>query len=94
MLSVYVRHKTTCKYKDEPTSRHCSCTKWLVGTLPGRKGRFRTSAKTTSWEQAEGIARQYEAAAAGGKDMEAAMSLPTVKVRWTHISPTRLPADW
>jgi integrase len=79
MLSIYVRHKTTCKYKDEPTSRRCSCTKWLVGTLPGRKGRFRTSAKTTSWEQAEGIARQYEAAAAGGKDMEAAMSLPTVK---------------
>jgi integrase/recombinase XerD len=79
MLSVYVRHRSTCKYKDEPTSRRCSCTKWLVGTLPGRKGRFRTSAKTTSWEQAEGIARQYEAAAAGGQDMEAAMSLPTVK---------------
>jgi hypothetical protein len=53
--------------------------KWLVGTLPGRKGRFRNSAKTTSLEQAEGIVRQYEIAAAGGKDMEAAMSLPTVK---------------
>jgi integrase/recombinase XerD len=79
MLSVYVRHKSTCKYRKEPTSRRCSCTKWLVGTLPGRKGRFRVSAKTTSWEQAEGIARQYETAAAGGKDMEAAMSLPTVE---------------
>lgn len=79
MLSVYVRHRSKCKYKNEPTSRRCSCTKWLVGTLPGRKGRFRVSAKTTSWEQAEGIARQYETAAAGGKDMEAAMSLPTVK---------------
>jgi hypothetical protein len=31
MLSVYVRHKTTCKYKDEPTSRRCSCTKRPVG---------------------------------------------------------------
>ena len=67
MLSVYVRHKSACKYKKEPTSRRCACTKWLVGTLPGRKGRFRVSAKTTSWEQAEGIARQYETAAAGGK---------------------------
>jgi len=79
MLSVYVRHRITCKYKDDATSKHCICMKWLVGTLPGRKGRFRTSAKTTSWEQAEGIARQYEVAAAGGKDMEAAMALPTVK---------------
>jgi integrase/recombinase XerD len=79
MLSVYVRHRTTCKYKDDATSKRCTCMKWLVGTLPGRKGRFRASAKTTSWEQAEGIARQYEIAAAGGKDMEAAMTLPTVK---------------
>jgi integrase/recombinase XerD len=79
MLSVYVRHRTTCKYKLDATSKRCTCMKWLVGSLPGRKGRFRTSAKTTSWEQAEGIARQYEVAASGGKDMEAAMSLPTVK---------------
>jgi hypothetical protein len=52
MLSVYVRHRTTCKYKDDATSKRCTCMKWLVGTLPGRKGRFRASAKTTSWEQA------------------------------------------
>jgi hypothetical protein len=74
-LSVYVRHRTKCKYKDKPTSRRCSCAKWLVGTLPGRTGRFRVSAKTSSWEQAEGVARQYETAAAGGKDMEATMSV-------------------
>jgi integrase/recombinase XerD len=79
MLSVYVRHRTSCKYKDDATSKRCPCMKWLVGTLPGRTGRFRTSAKTTSWEQAEHLARQYEASAAGGRDMEAAMSLPTVK---------------
>jgi integrase/recombinase XerD len=79
MLSVYVRHRNTCKYKEDAVSKRCTCIKWLVGTLPGRKGRFRVSAKTTSWEQAEGIARQYESAAAGGKDMEAAMSLPTVE---------------
>ena len=79
MLSVYVRHREKCKYKDEPTCRRCTCTKWLVGTLPGRKGRFRVSARTTNWEDAEGIARQYEASAASGKDMEAAMSLPSVE---------------
>jgi hypothetical protein len=39
---------------------------------------FRTSARTTSFEQAEALARQYEQSAAGGKDMEAAMELPTV----------------
>src|ERR1700689_2398236 len=78
MLSVFVRHRTKCKYKDDPLSKRCSCAKWLVGTLPGRKGRFRTSARTTSFEQAEALARQYEASAAGGKDMEAAMELPTV----------------
>jgi integrase/recombinase XerD len=77
--SPSIRHRTTCKYKLDATSKRCTRMKWLVGTLPGRKGRFRTSAKTTSWEQAEGIARQYEVAAGGGKDMEAAMSLPTVK---------------
>jgi hypothetical protein len=27
--------------------------RWLAGTLPARKGRFRVSAKTTSWEQVE-----------------------------------------
>ncbi|MGD0446941.1 MAG: hypothetical protein ABSA39_23640 [Edaphobacter sp.] len=79
MLSVYVRHRSTCKYKDDATSKRCTCIKWLVGTLPGRTGRFRVSAKTASWEQAEGVARQYETAASGGKDMDAAMSLPTVK---------------
>ncbi|HEX4650172.1 MAG TPA: hypothetical protein VH250_01590, partial [Granulicella sp.] len=67
MLSVYVRHRTTCKYKDDATAKRCTCMKWLVGTLPGRTGRFRTSAKTTSWEQAEHLARQYEASAAGGQ---------------------------
>jgi len=79
MLSVYVRHRSTCKYKDDATSKRCTCIKWLAGTLPGRTGRFRVSAKTASWEQAEGVARQYETAASGGKDMDAAMSLPTVK---------------
>ena len=57
MLSVYVRHRTTCKYKLDATGKRCTCMSWLVGTLPGRKGRFHTSAKTTSWEQAEGVAR-------------------------------------
>src|ERR1700678_2644942 len=79
MLSVYVRHRSTCKYKDDATSKRCTCIKWLAGTLPGRPGLFRVSPKTASWEQAEGVARLYETAASGGKDMDAAMSLPTVK---------------
>ncbi len=58
MLSVYTRHHPDCPKKDDSTYRRCRCPKWLNGTLPGRKGRFRVSAKTKSWEQAELLARK------------------------------------
>jgi len=59
--------------------RRCRCAKWIDGTLPGRPGRLRLSAKTRSWEQAELLARKYEHAAMGGEDIKAARTLPTVK---------------
>jgi hypothetical protein len=50
-----------------------------LASCPAAPAVSRTSANSTSWEQAESIARQYETSAAGGRDAEAAMSLLTVK---------------
>jgi hypothetical protein len=78
MLSVYTRHHPDCAKKDDSTYRRCRCPKWLDGTLPGRSGRFRVSAKTKSWEQAELLARKYENSALSGEDLKPA-KMPTVK---------------
>ena len=78
MLTVYTRHHPDCPKKDDSTYRRCRCPKWLDGTLPGRKGRFRVSAKTKSWEQAELLARKYEHSAIQGEEIKPA-KMPTVK---------------
>jgi hypothetical protein len=78
MLTVYTRHHPDCPKKDDSTYRRCRCPKWLDGTLPGRKGRFRASAKTKSWEQAELLARKYEHSAIQGEEINPA-KMPTVK---------------
>jgi hypothetical protein len=79
MLSVYTRHHPDCAKKNDSTYRRCRCPKWLDGTLPGSTGRFRVSAKTKSWEQAELLARKYEQSALGGEDNVKAIKLTTVK---------------
>jgi integrase/recombinase XerD len=79
MLSVYTRHHPDCAKNDDSTYRRCRCPKWLDGALPGRTGRFRVSAKTKSWEQAELFARKYEQSALGGEDDVKAIKLTTVK---------------
>lgn len=78
MLSVYTRHHPDCAKKDDSTYRRCRCPKWLDGTLPGRSGRFRVSAKTKSWEKAELVARKYENSALIGEELKPA-KMPTVK---------------
>jgi integrase len=78
MLSVYTRHHPDCAKKDDSNYRRCRCPKWLDGTLPGRAGRFRVSAKTKSWEQAELLARKYENSALSGEELKPA-KMPTVK---------------
>ena len=50
-----------------------------MGTVPGRPGSLRVSAKTRSWEQAESLARKYEITAEGGDEVKEARTLPTVK---------------
>src|SRR5450631_2997984 len=90
MLSVYTRHHPDCAKKDDSNYRRCRCPKWLDGTLPGRSGRFRVSAKTKSWEQAELLARKYERSALAGEDVKIAKTLPTVKERSPPGSPPML----
>ena len=80
MLTVYTRHTSKCPKKDNPTWRRCRCWKWIMGTVPGRPGSMRVSAKTRSWEQAESLARKYEITAAGGDEVKEARTLPTVTV--------------
>lgn len=79
MLTVYTRHSSKCPKKDNPTWRRCRCWKWITGSIPGRPGSMRVSAKTRSWEQAESLARKYEIAAVGGDEVKEARTLPTLK---------------
>src|ERR1017187_1643723 len=79
MLFVFARHRPGCPHASNASSKKCACPKYIDGTLPGRSGRFRVSAKTRSWEQAELLARKYECSALAGEDVKIAKTLPTVK---------------
>ena len=79
MLFVFARHKSGCPQASNASSKKCACPKYIDGTLPGRSGRFRVSARTRSWEQAELMARKYERSALGGENVEKAHQLPTVR---------------
>ena len=68
-----------CPHASNASSKKCACPKYIDGTLPGRSGRFRVSAKTKSWEQAELLARKYERSALSGEEVKIAKTLPTVK---------------
>jgi integrase len=79
MLFVFARHKPGCPHAANSSSKKCACPKYIDGTLPGRTGRFRASAKTRSWEQAELLARKYERSAIAGDDLDKAPALVTAK---------------
>lgn len=59
MLSVYCRHLKTCDHRDDIYWRRCHCPKWVQGTLPNDEY-VRKTANTSSWEQAEKVARQMQ----------------------------------
>ena len=61
MLSVYCRHLKKCDHRDDLNWRRCHCPKWIQGTLPNDEY-VRQTAKTSSWEQAEKIARKMQEA--------------------------------
>ncbi len=57
-LTLWRRHKSKCKHKDDRYYRNCRCAVWCEGTLSGKYRRH--SLKTRSWERAVELAREIE----------------------------------
>lgn len=76
MISVFVRHTPSCKYRDDETWKRCNCRKHLRWSHGGKQ--YRVSAKTRSWQQAEERKREFEDKfKAGGQP--AAVTVDSVK---------------
>jgi integrase len=60
MLHVYTRHLAKCDHSRDLHWRRCHCPKWIRGLLLNGE-KIRRSAQTTSWENAEKLARKLEA---------------------------------
>lgn len=58
MLTIYRRHKSTCKCKDDRISKRCRCALWVKGTLEGEP--YQKSLKTRSFERAEQLKKDIE----------------------------------
>jgi integrase/recombinase XerD len=57
-ITIFVRHTSGCKYRDDETWKRCDCRKHLRWSNGGRQ--CRVSAKTRSWHQAEEEKRNLE----------------------------------
>lgn len=55
-ISVYTRHLSNCSKKSDPHWKRCKCVKYLYLLRDGKNTTI--SAKTRSWEKAEGEARE------------------------------------
>lgn len=62
-ITVYVRHKTTCPLRKNEFAKGCGCRKWLRWTQDGI--RLRRNAETSSWTEAEKLAKEIQAEVAG-----------------------------
>jgi integrase/recombinase XerD len=58
MLTLYRRHRKTCKSAADRYYRKCRCAVWSEGTVEGTY--LRQSLKTRSWERAEELKRDLE----------------------------------
>src|SRR5208337_2974253 len=61
-ITVYTRHVASCSHKGDRHWRRCKCPKWLYHSATWK----RTSAKTTSWERAEALAKRLSDELAAG----------------------------
>jgi integrase/recombinase XerD len=60
MLTIYRRHRKTCKHRDDGRSyRRCFCPIWVDGLLSGVE--IRRSLKTRDWQAAHQLVRLWEA---------------------------------
>lgn len=63
-IVVYVRHSADCPHRDNEFFRGCDCRKHLRWHSNGK--RFRQSAKTRKWPEAEQLRKRMEASLRGG----------------------------
>ncbi len=58
MLSIYRRHRTTCKFADDRISKRCHCPLWATGSVDGKP--YRKTLKTRSFERAQQTVNKLE----------------------------------
>ena len=63
LVTVFVRHKPGCKYRDDEQWKRCTCRKWLRWYASGTQ--YRRKAGTRSWAEAESVKRGLEDQLAG-----------------------------
>jgi integrase/recombinase XerD len=51
VVTIYVRHASSCKYDGDEFTKRCNCKKWFRWTQHGKQ--FRRTAGTRSWAEAE-----------------------------------------
>ena len=69
MLTLYRRHKPSCKSAADRYHRKCRCAVWCEGTVEGKYRR--QSLKTRSWERAETLKRDIES----GKEKQQSITI-------------------
>ena len=65
---VFTRHSSDCKFKRDRFCRRCNCPKWVEGRL--NHERFRKSASTRVWDEAEGFREKLEGALLRGLPLD------------------------
>ena len=79
MLTIYRRHRQSCKFSDDRISRKCHCPLWATNTLDGKP--YRRSLKTRSWERAAQLVREIES---GTKPKKLAPTVPDAIAQFTQ----------
>jgi integrase/recombinase XerD len=79
MLTVYRRHRKSCKHRIKGREyRHCDCPIWIDGFLGEKE--LRRSIKTRSWQRAHELVREWEAA-----DRVTTIERKTIEEAWVDF---------
>lgn len=87
VITIFVRHKPTCKHAANEFSKRCDCRKHFRWIQDGKQ--YRKQADTRSWEQAEKHKRELEDFLATG-NKPAAMS----KTKTAPVTVVEATAEW